>query len=109
MPLSPQRPRRARPAGNPNLANGCQNFPPSTPAANPSGAPRTTLNKPEQIRTNLNTAERPDQIGNPRITPKKNKPRTPSPPTLRHSCAGRNDGGCRNGERVQVAGRARRG
>ncbi len=48
MPLSPQQPRRARPAANPSLANGCQNFPPSTPAANLSGAPRTTLNKPEQ-------------------------------------------------------------
>ena len=74
MPLSPQRPRLGLhvDAGNPSLANGCQNSPPSTPAGNPSGAPRTTLNKPEQIRTNLNTAERPDQIGAP-----KNHPRTP--------------------------------
>jgi len=41
-------------------------------------------NKPEQIRTNPNTAERPDQIGpppeSPPNAPKKNKPRTPSSP-----------------------------
>ena len=35
MPLSPQQPRRARPAANPSLANGCQNFPPPTPPAHP--------------------------------------------------------------------------
>ena len=31
----------------------------STPAVNPSGTPRTTLNRPEQIRTDPNAAERP--------------------------------------------------
>ena len=61
MPLSPQRRRRA---GNLSLAT-----------VNPSGASRTNLNNPEQIRTNLNTAERPDQIGglpgSPPNTPEK--------------------------------------
>ena len=68
---------------------GCQSLTPSTP-------PRTP-NNPEQIRTNLNKPEhrrtpRPDREPS-RITPttpKKNKPRTPPPPTatshpLRHS------------------------
>ena len=40
--------------------------------------PRTNLNKPEQTRTNPNSAERPDQIGRPSKTPpnapKKNNP-----------------------------------
>ncbi len=68
MPLSPQRRRPALPAGNPSLANGCQNLPPSTPP------PFTrTPNNPEQIRTNLNKPERrrtprPDRE-HPQITP----------------------------------------
>ena len=37
----------------------------STPVVNPSAPSRTNLNKSEQIRTNPNTAERPDQIGTP--------------------------------------------
>ena len=52
--------------------------PVSTPAVNPSGTPRTTLNKSEQIRTTPNTAERPDQIGPPSGTP----PNTQKKPTL---------------------------
>ena len=51
-------------------------LPPS--AATHAGSPRTTLNNPEQIRTNPNIAERSDQIGAPsRIAfehPEKNKP-----------------------------------
>ena len=94
MPLPPQPRRPARTPGNPSLTNGDQivtkvdktdhRQPPpqpqtpakhgaiatapatlSTPAANPSGASRTNLNNPEQIRTNPNIAERPDQIGTP--------------------------------------------
>ena len=50
----------------------------STLAVNPSGAPRTNLNKPEQIRTNPNTAERSDQIGTPPGSP----PNIPKKQTL---------------------------
>ncbi len=119
MPLSPQQRRRRTPhatAGNHALANddqtltevdtrltkvdrGCQKLTASTPAPF-----RRTPNNPEQIRTNLNVAKRPDQIGpppeSPPNTPKKNKPehrrRPPatshSPPSFlrlppRHSCA----------------------
>ena len=106
MPLSPQH-RRARIPGNHSRANadqnvtevdtrltkvdkGCQKLTPSTPAVNPSGASRTTLNNPEQIRTNLNTAKPPDQIEtpsrSPRIRPIKT---TPNKPSL---CLRRNDG-----------------
>ena len=64
----------------------------STLAVNPSGAPRTTLNKSEQIRTNPNTAKRPDQIrtllGSPPSTQKKPTPNTavarPQRPTPTH-------------------------
>ena len=81
MPLSPQ---RHRPTGNPNLANADQNLTEvdarltKVDTVNPSDAPRTNLNNPEQIRTNPNTAERPDQIGAPPESPpntrKKTKP-----------------------------------
>ena len=91
MPLSPQRRRRAPhvTAVNPNLADGCQNLPSSTP----DQPLRHTLNNPEQIRTNLNKPEHrqpPDQIGTPsrypRIRPIKTTPNKPSP------CLRRNDG-----------------
>ena len=56
---------------------------------------RHTPNKPEQIRTNPNTAERSDQIGrhpgSPPIPRKKQTLNTVAA-TLRHSCAGRNPG-----------------
>ena len=91
MPLSPPRRRRALHAGNHALANADQNLTEVdtrltglqgltkvdtvNPRPNPSGASRTNLNNPEQIRTNLNAAKRPDQIGrppeSPLITPKK--------------------------------------
>ena len=85
MPLSPQRRRPALHADNHALANGCQNLTgvdarltkvdTVKPRPNPSGASRTNLNNPEQIRTNLNIAKHPDQIGrppgSPLITPKK--------------------------------------
>ena len=74
MPLSPQQRHHA---GNPNLANGCQKL----ATVNLSDTPRTNLNNPEQIRTNLNIAERPDQIGrppeSPQNTPKKTTPNRP--------------------------------
>ena len=41
----------------------------STFAVNPSNTSRTNLNNPEQIRTNPNTAKRPDQIGIPPGSP----------------------------------------
>ena len=77
----------------PTLAKPCHRQPPPH-----SGAPRTTLNKSEQTRTNLNAAKRPDQIGSPPNRPQhpeKNKPEhrrrppsaIPTPPTLRHSHA----------------------
>ena len=80
MPRSPQHRRRAlHAAGNPR----CQPF-------RRSRASRTNLNNPEQIRTNLNIAERPDQIGTPpdqpRIPRKKHTPehrRRPPPSFLR--------------------------
>ena len=59
-------------------APAIQSTPLSTLVVNPSGASRTNLNKSEQIRTNPNTAERPDQIGapprSPPNTPKKTNP-----------------------------------
>ena len=77
MLLSPQR-------RSPSLANADQTVTkvdktdhrqPSTIPAPHSGAARTDLNIPEQIRTNLNSAERSDQIGrapgSPLNTPKK--------------------------------------
>ena len=80
MPSSPQHRRRAlHAAGNPRR----QPF-------RRSRASRTNLNNPEQIRTNLNIAERPDQIGtppdHPRIPRKKHTPehrRRPPPSFLR--------------------------
>ena len=64
------------------------------PRPNPSGASRTNLNNPEQIRTTLNIAKHPDQIGrtpgSPLITPKKRNLNTVAAHPLRHSCAGRN-------------------
>ena len=84
MPLSPQ---QRRPAPLAALDKTCRRQPP--------GAPRTNLNNPEQIRTNPNTAKRPDQIGKPPESPqntrKKTNPEHPrTPPLSRHSCAGRN-------------------
>ena len=87
MPLSPQRCR-------PTLTNADQTVtkvdktdhrqpPLSTPPPFPrsmSDHPRTTLNKPEQIRTNPNTAERPDQIG----TPPRSPPNTPKKTNPEH-------------------------
>ena len=62
-----------------------------TTAAHIAASLRTTPNKPEQIRTNPNTAKRPDQIGpppeSPPITPKKRKPRTAPPNGLHHRAA----------------------
>ena len=49
---------------------------PSTPVVNPFTTSRTTLNKSEQIRTNPNTAERPDQIGKPPGSPPNTKKKT---------------------------------
>ncbi len=62
---------------------GCQKLAAVNPSAIPtllSNTPRTNLNNPEQIRTNPNTAERPDQIGtpldHPRPPEKKQNPNT---------------------------------
>ena len=49
-------------------------------------APRTNLNIPEQIRTNLNTANHPDQIGPPKIHPEKARKKTN--PNTAHRMAG---------------------
>ena len=81
MPLSPQHRSRAphAAAGNHALANADQNVTEvdarltKLDSVNPSSRSRTTLNNPEQIRTNLNTAKRPDQIGRPPGSP----PNTP--------------------------------
>ena len=69
-------PSTPAPTPNPSKTATATPTPPaSTFTVNPTGAPRTNLNNPEQIRTNLNTAKRPDQIGSPPesppITPKK--------------------------------------
>ena len=59
---------------------------PHAAAVNPEQTldnPEQTLNNPEQIRTNLNTAERPDQIG----TPPRSPPNTPKKNTPEHRCA----------------------
>ena len=65
-PLQPQSPAKH---GVTATAPTILSTPASTLAVNPSavpaphsGASRSSLNNPEQIRTNLNTAERPDQI-----------------------------------------------
>ncbi len=119
MPLTPQHRRRApHAAGNHARANadqtstevdtrltkvdkGCQKL--STVNPRYSRAPlRRTPNKPEQIRTNLNAAKRPDQIGtppdHPRTARKKQTLNTaaahppphprlsPPAPKIRHSC-----------------------
>ena len=65
--------------------------PPNLERAAPSPAPPATHaasppNKPKQIRTNPNTANRPDQIGappgSPPNTPKRNNPEHERPPPL---------------------------
>ncbi len=69
----------------PTLAKPCHRQPPLH-----SGAPRTTLNKSEQTRTNLNAAKPPDQIGippnRPQHPPKKTNPNTAAahPPPFLH-------------------------
>ena len=66
----------------------CEPMPTSPPTHQPRTSSTTvhpdhTPNNPEQIRTNLNTAERSDQIGapseSPRISPIKTIPNKPSP------------------------------
>ena len=76
-------PQTQTPAKHGTIATAPITSPPpvSTPAVNPSGTPRTTLNKSEQIRTDPNKPEhrrtpRPDRT-TPRITPEhheKNQP-----------------------------------
>ena len=69
-----------------DLSPWCAPHHPGTSSVNPRCHPlRHTPNNPEQIRTNPNTAERPDQIWStqkPPPTPRKNKTRTLSPPPL---------------------------
>ena len=71
MPLSPQR-RRTSPTGNPSLAKTrhCQ------PRRHSRSPLQHTPNKPEQIRTNPNTAKRPDQIGTPPESPPNTQKKT---------------------------------
>ena len=70
-PSKSQIPAKHRKAANPTTSP----TPSSTLAVNLSGASRTNLNNPEQIRTNPNTAEHPDQIGPPSGSPL-NTPKT---------------------------------
>ena len=83
MPLSPQQRRPALTAGNLYLANADQNL--TEVDARLTGVdktchrqPRRIPNNPEQIRTNLNAAEHPDQIG----TPSESPPNTPKKENL---------------------------
>ena len=73
------------PTSNPSLTNADQIVTKvdKTDHRQPPGASRTNLNKPEQIRTNPNTAERPDQIG----TPSESPPNTPKKSTLNTAVA----------------------
>ena len=86
MPPSPQQRQQALPAGNLSLANGDQNLTKvdtrltrvdktchCQPLRHSRAPHQHTPNKPEQIRTNLNAAKYPDQIGNPPESP----PNTP--------------------------------
>ncbi len=82
IPTSPQpcyhTPRRTRVRAMPTSPN--TNHPRAqTAAAHAAASLRTTPNKPEQIRTNPNTAERPDQIGpHPESPPNTRKKENPN-------------------------------
>ena len=72
-PPQPQTPAKHGKTANPPTT---PSTPLSTPAVNLSGTSRTNLNNTEQIRTTLNTAERPDQIGTPPGSPPNTQKKT---------------------------------
>ena len=82
---APRSPHRLHRATIPSEERKCEPIPTSPPTT-PLRTPGQTIhagpppNSAEQSRTNLNTAEHSDQIGTPSGTPRKNRPRTPSPP-----------------------------